>query len=66
MKRLNRFLSFCALTIIPVIAYGHAGHDGHELVWEMAGTHVHLDWVLGTLLIAGALVGVYRYVRKRG
>ena len=66
MNRLNSALGLAVLAVSPAIAHAHPGHDGHELVWEIAGTHVHLDWVLATLLIAGAIVGVYRYARKRG
>lgn len=53
------------VTALPLVAHAHPGHDGHELVWEIAGTHVHLDWVLGTLMVAAAVVGLYRYARRR-
>lgn len=63
MKPLLRFVPFALL--LASVAHAHPGHDGHELVWEYRGGHVHLDWVLWTLIAGLAVFGAYRYVTAR-
>ena len=66
MKPSHTLLSFVASICLATAARAHPGHDGHELTWEFAGTHIHLEWIVGALVVAGAAVAVYRYVKSRG
>jgi hypothetical protein len=54
------------LSFLPSLAFAHPGHDGHELVWEYRGGHVHIDWMLWTVIGALLVVAWYRSARKRG
>ncbi len=38
--KLTRFLALAAFAL-PVLAYAHPGHDGHELTWDFASGAAH-------------------------
>jgi hypothetical protein len=63
MKTLLRFSSVGL--IFASVAHAHPGHDGHELVWNYNGGHVHLDWMIWTMLVGLAAVSLYRYITHR-
>jgi hypothetical protein len=67
MKRVNLLKTVVAssiVLIVPVVASAHPGHDGHELTWEFANGHFHLDWLIGAGLVTAALIGVYRLAKR--
>lgn len=67
MKRVYPLKNVVALAVIlvaPVIASAHPGHEGHELTWEFANGHFHLDWLIGAGLVTAALIGVYRLAKR--
>ena len=47
------------------VAQAHPGHDGHELVWEYTGGHIHLDWLIWTTVAVLAASTFYRYAKKQ-
>ena len=63
MKHLLR-LSLPAI-IFASSLQAHPGHDGHELVWEYSGGHIHLEPYLWTLALAAVIYVSYRRSKKR-
>jgi|GEM_PF-5239039 len=58
---------FAPLTVLfASVAQAHPGHDGHELVWEYSGGHVHLAWLIWTTIAVLAASSFYRYAKKQG
>lgn len=53
------------LALLPAVASAHPGHDGHELVWDYSGGHVHLEPFIAVLAMAMIVVAV-RASRRRG
>jgi hypothetical protein len=65
--KLSKIIPLALLTVsIVSVAQAHPGHDGHELVWDYTGGHIHLDWMIWTALGILTAIGCYRYVKSRG
>jgi hypothetical protein len=65
MNFVNRLFAASVAALTAVSASAHPGHDGHDLTWEFAGTHLHLDWLIGAFVMAAAAAAIYRLVGKR-
>lgn len=62
----KRLLRLAALPLLlATVASAHPGHDGHELVWEYNGGHIHLEPYLWTLGIAVLVAVAYRRATRR-
>lgn len=66
MKSSKFSLLAVASFLFGSVAQAHPGHDGHELVWEYSGGHVHLNWVIWTTLAVLIISTAYRYAKKQG
>ncbi|HEU5080012.1 MAG TPA: hypothetical protein VFT72_12435 [Opitutaceae bacterium] len=65
MKIKSLLCSAALASITAATLQAHPGHDGHELVWEYNGGHIHLEPYFWTVAVALVVYITYRGGKKR-